>query len=589
MTWALAPLVAPPRHLPRFSFFYFCFSVFFRARVLSGFVWFPAAPPLPSLDVFRGCHCPGTRFPPCPPRFFVFHCFFAVRCRLSPPGAPPPPLPPSAFGGCRCPAACLFSLPLCFSCFFPFLLLPRVLALRRQFSPPAPPPPGLRFAGVVALPRVFPCSLSPLWLVHGCWPLVGGRCCLLPPPPPLVCVSRVSSPCCSSFLVLSGRFCFCAPLGRSLAVLAACFPPPPPVVCVSCLLLSGGAALCRSEWCFAVPCCSILRCGICGVACPVVVCRFLSCSECCVVPHCVVCMVPRCFSSCGCALLSGVQCSVALCGVVVRRDFCCGAASCCCVLCVLCCAVPPCAVVSCCVLCGVLWRCVEMWHVTSCGVALYSVAVCGWLCASLCCAVLFCAAVCCAVCLVVCCFALDCVTVCFAVPLGAVLRRVASRCCVRCSAVELFGFAWCYAALSRAAWALRGCAVPSGVVQCRGAVCYWMRCFAFSLCAVCAVLCVFCRGVLVCGVVCCWALCCVCPVVSRCVFPIFPAISKTKIKFFTKENLRHYPTHARRRALCCLRCLVVWCIAVSCAVMVSSGSSAASARTRNRTAICEYI
>ena len=162
----------------------------------------------------------------------------------------------------------------------------------------------------------------------------------------------------------------------------------------------------------------------------------------------------------------------------------------------------------------------------------------------LCLAVFVAAARCCVPCAVLCC-----------VSLGAVLRRAAARCAAWCCALV------CCVALLRPFGAC--CAMPSGAAHRPWALCFAALCFAVFPCAVCSVLCVFCRGVLVRAVVCRSALCCVCPGMLCCAFPVLCALCGAVLRC------------AGALALCCLcgPCccwrLVLWCAAVCCAV--SSG------------------
>ena len=122
-------------------------------------------------------------------------------------------------------------------------------------------------------------------------------------------------------------------------------------------------------------------------------------------------------------------------------------------------------------------------------------------------AVFVAAARCCVPCAVLCC-----------VSLGTVLRRAAARCAARCNAVV------CCVVLLRSFGAAACCAVPSGAARCPGGLCFAALCFAVFLRAVCSVLCVFCRGPVVCTVVRRSALCCVCPAVLCCAFPVLSAL-----------------------------------------------------------------
>ena len=112
----------------------------------------------------------------------------------------------------------------------------------------------------------------------------------------------------------------------------------------------------------------------------------------------------------------------------------------------------------------------------------------------LCLALFVAAAGCCVPCAVLCC-----------VSLGAVLRRAAARFAARCCAVV------CCVVFLRSFGATACCAVPSSAARCPAALSFAALCFAVFPRAVCSVLCVFCRGVVVCAVVRRCALCCVCP------------------------------------------------------------------------------
>ena len=163
-------------------------------------------------------------------------------------------------------------------------------------------------------------------------------------------------------------------------------------------------------------------------------------------------------------------------------------------------------------------------------------------CPPLCLAVFVAAARCCVPCAVLCC-----------VSLGAVLRRAAARCAAWCCALV------CCVVLLRLFGAAACCAVPSGAACCPAALCYAALCFAVFRRAVCSVLCVFCRGLVVRAVVCRSALCSVCPGVLCCALPVLTALCGA------------VPRCAGALALCCScgACccwrLVLWCAAV-CAV-----------------------
>ena len=161
----------------------------------------------------------------------------------------------------------------------------------------------------------------------------------------------------------------------------------------------------------------------------------------------------------------------------------------------------------------------------------------------LCLAVFVAAARCCVPCAVLCC-----------VSLGAVLRRAAARCAARCCAVV------CCVALLRLFGAAACCAVPCGAARRPGALCSAALCFAVFLRAVCSVLCVFCRGVVVRAVVRRSALCCVCPGVLCCAFPVLSALWGAVLRCAGALAL------CCSCGACCSWRLVLWCAAVCCAV-----------------------
>ena len=100
-------------------------------------------------------------------------------------------------------------------------------------------------------------------------------------------------------------------------------------------------------------------------------------------------------------------------------------------------------------------------------------------------------------------FVLRCRLLCCAVSLGAVLRRVSARCSARRCAVL------CRLVLLRSFGAVACCDVPSGAVCHSGVPCLPALCFVVFPCAVCSVLYLFCRGVLMRAVVCHCDVCCV--------------------------------------------------------------------------------
>ena len=157
-------------------------------------------------------------------------------------------------------------------------------------------------------------------------------------------------------------------------------------------------------------------------------------------------------------------------------------------------------------------------------------------------------------------------------PLCRAVFVPAARCCVPCCAVR----AWvrCCAALLRvvspgvvlSCAVLRSlgvaacCAVPSGAARRPGALCSAALCFAVFPRAVCSVLCVFCRGVVVRAVVRRSALCCVCLGVLCCAFPVLSVLCGAVLRCAGALALC-----CSCGACCCWR-LVLWCAAVCCAV-----------------------
>ena len=143
-------------------------------------------------------------------------------------------------------------------------------------------------------------------------------------------------------------------------------------------------------------------------------------------------------------------------------------------------------------------------------------------------------------------------------PLGAVCRELccAVRPWVRCCAALLrvvFSGVVLFCAVLCSLGAAACCAVPSGAARCPGALCSAALRFACS-----PVLCVFCRGAVVRAVVRRSALCCVCPGVLCCAFPVLSALRGA------------VPRCAGAHALCCScgACccwrLVLWCAVVRC-------------------------
>ena len=158
-------------------------------------------------------------------------------------------------------------------------------------------------------------------------------------------------------------------------------------------------------------------------------------------------------------------------------------------------------------------------------------------------AVFVAAARCCVPCAVLCC-----------VSLGVVLRSAAARCAARCCVVV------CCVALLRSFGAAACCAVPSGAARRPGALCSAALCFAVFPRAVCSVLCVFCRGVVVRAVVRRSALSYVCPGVLCCAFPVLSALCGAVLRCAGALPLC-FPC-----GVCCCWRLVLWCAAVCFAV-----------------------
>ena len=157
-------------------------------------------------------------------------------------------------------------------------------------------------------------------------------------------------------------------------------------------------------------------------------------------------------------------------------------------------------------------------------------------------------------------------------PLCRAVFVPAARCCVPCCAVR----AWvrCCAALLRVVspgvvlscavlrslGAAACCAVPSGAARRPGALCSAALCFAVFPRAVCSVLCVFCRGVVVRAVFRRSALCCVCLGVLCCAFSVLSVLCGAELRCAGALALC-----CSCGACCCWR-LVLWCAAVCCAV-----------------------
>ena len=157
-------------------------------------------------------------------------------------------------------------------------------------------------------------------------------------------------------------------------------------------------------------------------------------------------------------------------------------------------------------------------------------------------------------------------------PLCLAVFVAAARCCVPCCAVR--PWVRCCAVLLRVVspvvvlscavlrsfGAAACCAVPPGAARRPGALCSAALCFAVFPRAVCSVLCVFCRGAVVRAVVRRSALCCVCPGVLCCAFPVLSALCGAVLRCAGALALC-----CSCGACCCWR-LVLWCAAVCCAV-----------------------
>ena len=159
-------------------------------------------------------------------------------------------------------------------------------------------------------------------------------------------------------------------------------------------------------------------------------------------------------------------------------------------------------------------------------------------------------------------------------PLCLAVFVAAARCSVLCAVLCSCPWVRCCAALlrvvspgvvlSRAVLRSFGasacCAVPSGAARRLGALCSAALCFAVFPRAVCSVLCVFCRCAVVRAVVRRSALCCVCPGVLCCAFPVLSALCRAVLRCAGALALS-----CSCGACCCWR-LVLWCAAVCCAV-----------------------
>ena len=128
---------------------------------------------------------------------------------------------------------------------------------------------------------------------------------------------------------------------------------------------------------------------------------------------------------------------------------------------------------------------------------------------------------------------------------AALLRVVSSGVVLSCAVLRSLGAAAC-------------CAVPSGAARRPGALCSAALCFAVFPRAVCSVLCVFCRGAVVRGVFRRSALCCVCPRVLSCAFPLLFALCGAVLRCAGALAL------CCSCGACCCWLLVLWCAVVRC-------------------------
>ena len=126
---------------------------------------------------------------------------------------------------------------------------------------------------------------------------------------------------------------------------------------------------------------------------------------------------------------------------------------------------------------------------------------------------------------------------------AALLRVVSSGVVLSCAVLRSLGAAAC-------------CAVPSGAARCPRALCSAALCFPVFPRAVCSVLCVFCRGAVVRAAVRRSALCCVCPGVPCCAFPVLSALCGAVLCCAGALALC-----CSCGACCCWR-LVLWCAVV---------------------------
>ena len=411
----------------------------------------------------------------------------ALRFLLPPPRFLFPPLFPPVFPALLCSAPLLL-LAVAFSCLRP--RMPPALVLRGL--PPLLPPCFFVF--------VFPRPPPPPSRLPRC---VGARCCR--PLCFMLCVSlgvvlwmRVCLPCAA--LWPSGALLSCCSFGLH------CFWRPVlccvPVCCgASCGVLQcglGRAAGCMV--CCAAACCAVFFCVLsCRAAVPLVRCCGVLCWRACVV---LLCCAPLC-----CPALAWLLAVVAACPPALACALCLVLSG----VAVLCCPSVPVAVFDA-ACAGVVSRLALLWAAPRCAVlfvprfelllravrclqscrpaALFALWFAVWFCCALPCAVVCCVPGCCA----------------------------APRCSALCCAV------FCCAVWCRWWGAAACCVVPSSAVRRPRVLPFPALYFVVCPRALCSVLCVCTRGVVLRAVVRCCALCCGWCGVSCCAFPVLSAL-----------------------------------------------------------------
>ena len=418
------------------------------ALVVTGFLWFLARGALGLGGVCCLLGLSAASRLRVRSRCFCVSCL-AVCCSLVV-AAPPPPPPP---------LLCLAVFVAAARCPPPFfcLLCSCLLGWRSSAVLTVCPPAPLSLVCFAGLPLLgSPCALAAF--VFPVRPLAASWW-LLPPPPPLLCLTIFDAAGrCSVFFSFYFFFlllCSCLLAWRSSAVLAVCCPPPPPsAVCFVGLPLLGSpcalAAFVFPAWPLAAP----------------------------------WYLLPPLILLCLAVFVAAARCSVFFFPPLLRCSRLLAWRSS--TVLAVCCPPPipaRCVRGALCYL--VLPRCAALRSgVLRCRVTVFRLF-------AVCFAVRFWSALPCAV---PCC-----------VSLSAVLRRAAARCAAPCCAVV------CCVVSLRSLGTLACCAVPSGAARRPGALCLAALCCAVFPRAVCFVLCVFCRGVLVRAVVRRCALCCVCP------------------------------------------------------------------------------